>query len=206
MSELKVKYNRVSTIQQTGNRFEADKEFYDKVFFDKISGSIKFKDRPQAKEMIKLIEQGKVREIVVEELSRCGRNTGDVISTLEWFEQKEINVHVRNIGLQSRPNGKPNKIFNLITSILSSISSAEAEAISERCRIGKEVYIRNGGWIGRPYNTKESESKFILKPNNQKCLDYLKKGRTLREISKILGMSTSTIQKVKKVAIKRNLI
>lgn len=206
MKNLKVKYNRVSTLQQSGNRFEADKEKYDFVFFDKISGTVKFQDRPKAQELIKLINEGKVSEICLEDLSRCGRNTGDVIATLEWFEEREINVHVRSIGLQSRPNGQPNKIFQLITSILSSISTLDLESIKERTRIGREIYIQNGGYIGRPTNSIESESKFISKPKNQKCLEYLKKGRTLREISKILSMSTSTIQKVKKVGIKRNLI
>lgn len=206
MEKLRVKYNRVSTLQQTGNRFEADKEKYDLVFFDKISGSVKFKDRPKAQEMMKLIEEGKISEIVIEELSRCGRNTGDVISTLEWFEEKKINVHVRNIGLQSRPNGNPNQIWKLITSILSSISELELSAIRERTRVGREVYIQNGGYIGRPLNSHESESKFLNKPKTQKCLELLKKGRTIREICKILSMSSSTVQKVKNVAVKRGLI
>lgn len=206
MEKLRVKYNRVSTLQQSGNRFDADQEKYDLIFFDKISGSIKFKDRPKAQEMMKLIEAGKISEIVIEELSRCGRNTGDVISTLEWFEEKNINVHVRNIGLQSRPNGNPNQIWKLITSILSSISELELSSIRERTRIGREVYLQNGGYIGRPINTKESDSKFINKTKSQKCLELLKKGRTIREICKILSMSSSTVLKVKKVSQKRGLI
>lgn len=206
MANLRVKYNRVSTLQQTGNRFEADKEKYDFIFFDKISGSVKFKDRPKAKEMIKLIEEGKISDIVTESLDRFGRNTVDCISMLEWFEDRKLNVHVLNIGLQSRPNGQPNKIFQLITSILSSISTLELDAIKERTKMGRDIYIQNGGYIGRPTNSIESESKFISKPNNQKCVEYLRKGRTIREISKILSMSTSTIQKVKKVAVKRSLL
>ena len=125
---------------------------------------------------------------------------------LEWFEDRKLNVHVLNIGLQSRPNGQPNKIFQLITSILSSISTLELDAIKERTKMGRDIYIQNGGYIGRPTNSIESESKFISKPNNQKCVEYLRKGRTIREISKILSMSTSTIQKVKKVAVKRSLL
>ena len=85
---MKVKYNRVSTLLQSGNRFEADTENYDLVLLDKISGSVCFSDRPKSKELIKLIHSGVVTEIVIEEeLSRLGRNTGDVIKTLEWFEK-----------------------------------------------------------------------------------------------------------------------
>src|SRR5258708_3920996 len=103
-TKMKIKYNRVSTLQQTGDRFTADKEKYDLVLLDKVSGSIGFKDRPKGKELTKLVDEGKVKELIVEEFSRLGRNTGDVIRTLEWLEEHGVNVMVRNIGLQSRPN------------------------------------------------------------------------------------------------------
>jgi DNA invertase Pin-like site-specific DNA recombinase len=203
---MRVKYNRVSTLLQTGNRFEADKEKYDMVFLDKISGSVSFKDRPKSKELIKLIEESKVTEIVVEEFSRLGRNTGDVIQTLEWLEEKEINVVVRNIGLQSRPNGKRNAIWKMISSVMSSLYEMELENILERTSVGRMVYVQNGGILGRPIGTNEGDSNFINKTKNKKALEYLKKGRTLREIGKILEMSTKTVMKVKKVATKLELI
>lgn len=203
---MRVKYNRVSTLLQTGNRFEADKEKYDMIFLDKISGSVSFKDRPKSKELIKLIEEGKISEIVVEEFSRLGRNTGDVIQTLEWLEDEKINVVVRNIGLQSRPNGKKNAIWKMISSVMSSLYEMELENILERTSVGRMVYLQNGGILGRPIGTNEGDSNFINKPKNKKALEYLKKGRTLREISKILEMSTKTVMKVKKVAIKLEMI
>ncbi|CAI8913961.1 recombinase family protein [Chryseobacterium sp. IT-36CA2] len=203
---MRVKYNRVSTLLQTGNRFEADKEKYDMVFLDKISGSVSFKDRPKSKELIKLIEEGRVSEIVVEEFSRLGRNTGDVIQTLEWLEDEKINVVVRNIGLQSRPNGKKNAIWKMISSVMSSLYEMELENILERTSVGRMVYLQNGGILGRPMGTNEGDSNFINKPKNKKALEYLKKGRTLREIGKILKMSTKTVMKVKKVAIKLEMI
>lgn len=203
---MRVKYNRVSTLLQTGNRFEADKEKYDMVFLDKISGSVSFKDRPKSKELIKLIKEGKISEIVVEEFSRLGRNTGDVIQTLEWLEDEKINVVVRNIGLQSRPNGKKNAIWKMISSVMSSLYEMELENILERTSVGRMVYLQNGGILGRPIGTNEGDSNFINKPKNKKALEYLKKGRPLREISKILEMSTKTVMKVKKVAIKLEMI
>lgn len=203
---MRVKYNRVSTLVQTGNRFEADKEKYDIVFLDKISGSVSFKNRPKSKELIKLVDDGKISEIVVEEFSRLGRNTGDVIQTLEWLEEKEINVVVRNIGLQSRSNGKKNPIWKMISSVMSSLYEMELENILERTSVGRMVYVQNGGVLGRPVGTNEGDSNFINKPKNKKALEYLKKGRTLREIGKLLGMSTKTVQKVKKVAIKLDMM
>ena len=91
---MKVKYNRVSTILQTGNRFEADTEKYDLTLMDKISGSVPFKERPQAKILIDYIEKGLVKILVIQELSRLGRGIGDCINTLEWLDKKEINVFI----------------------------------------------------------------------------------------------------------------
>ena len=129
---MKIKYNRVSTLQQSGNRFNADEEIYDLVLFDKISGKVPFKERPKAQELVKLVELGKVRELVIEEFSRVGRTIGDCIQTLEWMEEHEINVVVRNLGIQSRPNGKKNPIWGLLSATMASLYSLELENIRER--------------------------------------------------------------------------
>ena len=94
---MKVKYNRVSTLQQTGDRFTSDTEHYDLVLLDKVSGSVSFDEREQGKKLFNLIREGKVKEVVVEELSRLGRNTGDVIKTLEKFDELNVNVVIRNL-------------------------------------------------------------------------------------------------------------
>jgi len=147
---MKIKYNRVSTIQQTGNRFTADDTNYDLTLLDKVSGSIPFKKRPKGGEVIKLVEEGKISEIVIEEFSRLGRNTGDVIQVLEWLDQHEINVNVRNVGLQSRPNGTKNPIWKMISSVMSSLYEMELENIKERTTTGRIVYVQRGGKLGRP--------------------------------------------------------
>jgi DNA invertase Pin-like site-specific DNA recombinase len=194
---MRVKYNRISSVSQTGNRFSADKENYDLTLLDKISGSVHFRDRPKAKELITLIEDGKVKEVVVEEFSRMGRNTGDVILTLEWMEEKEVNVVVKNIGLQSRPNGVKNPIWKMISSVMSSLYEMELENIKERTMVGRMVYVSNGGVLGRPKGTKENEKDFLNKAKNKKIIELLNKGWTLRQISKQLDTSSATIQKVK---------
>ncbi len=194
---MRVKYNRVSTQIQSGNRFEADTEKYDLTLLDKISGTVPFKDRPQAKILIKQIELGLVKEVIVEELSRLGRHTGDCISTLEWLDIKGVNVIVRNLGIQSRPNGKKNPIWNVITSVISSLYALELDSIKERTSVGRQIYVQKGGILGRKVGSTLSDRDFIEKPKSKKILEYLDKGWTLREIAKQLDCSTKTIQKVK---------
>jgi DNA invertase Pin-like site-specific DNA recombinase len=196
---MRVKYNRISSLSQTGNRFSADTENYDLTLLDKISGSVPFKDRPKAKELISLIEYGKVSEVVVEEFSRLGRNTGDVINTLEWMDEKGVNVVIRNIGLQSRPNGDKNPIWKMISSVMSSLYEMELENIKERTMVGRMVYVANGGVLGRPKGTRENQKDFLNKGKNKKIAELLNKGWSYRQIAKQLDTSAVTIQKVKKI-------
>ncbi len=194
---MRIKYNRVSTQIQTGNRFTADTEKYDLVLLDKVSGSVAFKDRPKGMELTKLVEAGKVNEIVIEEFSRIGRNTGDVINVLLWLEEKKINVVVRNLGLQSRPNGERNPIWNMISSVMSSLYQMELENIKERTSVGRLVYVQNGGKLGRPVGTSENDKSFLEKPASQQIIKGLRKGLTVREIAKVAEVSTKTVMKVK---------
>ncbi len=203
---MKIKYNRVSTIQQSGNRFELDNDTYDLTLLDKVSGSIPFIERPKGKEVVQLVEAGKVSDLVVEEFSRLGRNTGDVIRTLEWLEEKEVNVHILNNGLQSRPNGKKNPIWKMISSVMSSLYEMELENIKERTMMGRMVYIQRGGKLGRPEGSNENERQFLNKEKNQEILKYLNKKRTIREISKITSTSNKTIIKVRRIGVKYGML
>lgn len=203
---MRVKYNRVSTLQQSGDRFTVDNDPYDLVLLDKVSGSICFKERPKGKEVTKLVNEGKVAQFYIEEFSRLGRNTGDVIKTLEWLEENEVNVIVRNIGLQSRPNGRKNPIWKMISSVMSSLYEMELENIKERTMVGRQVYLQNGGVLGRPSGSNETEMKFLQKENSQKVIKSLNRGLTIRETSKVAGVSTRTTVKVKRTAIKHGIL
>ena len=204
---MKVKYNRVSTIGQSGDRFSADNEKYDLVLLDKVSGTVPFMEREKGKEIVKLVEDGKVTDIVVEELSRLGRHVGDVYATLQWLDSKGINVVVRNMGnMQSRPNNEKNKYFDFVTSMLNSLYSMELENIKERTMAGRMVYVQAGGKLGRPTGSTENEKQFINKNKSREILKYLNKNRTIREISKITSTSNKTIIKVKRIGVKYGML
>jgi DNA invertase Pin-like site-specific DNA recombinase len=198
---MRVKYNRVSTLNQSGNRFCVDTEKYDLILLDRVSGTIPFNDRPEAKKLLKLLSEGKLTEIVIEEWSRIGRNTGDILNTLQLFEDNGIVVSVRNLGIKSIVDGKKNPIWNLLSAVLSSIYQMELENIRERTQVGRMVYVSKGGVLGRPKGTSENLKRFFEKPKNKEIYRLLNKGLSFREISKIVGCSLGTIHKVKKGGI-----
>jgi DNA invertase Pin-like site-specific DNA recombinase len=203
---MKVKYNRVSSLNQSGNRFQEDTNKYDFVYMDVVSGSVKFFERKYGSKIKELVEKGEITDITCEELSRLGRNTGDVISTLEYLEEHKVNVYVRNIGLYSRPNGEKNPIWKMITSVMSSIYEMELENIKERTRVGQMVYINNGGRMGRPVGTSTNDNEFLKKEKTKKVISYLKKDYSIREISKICEVSLGLVMKVKKIGTKHGMI
>lgn len=206
-TKMKVKYNRVSTIGQSGDRFSLDTEKYDLVLLDKVSGTVPFMEREKGKEIVNLVKDGKITDIVVEELSRLGRHVGDVFATLQWLDSNGINVTVRNMGnLQSRPNNTKNKFFDFVTSMLNSLYSMELENIKERTMAGRIAYVQAGGKLGRPTGSNEGEKRFLNKEKSREILKYLNKNRTIREISKISSASNKTIIKVKRIGEKYGML
>jgi hypothetical protein len=198
---MRIKYNRTSTISQEGNRFSLDTEKYDLTLFDKgISGIVPFKERPMVKnKLLPLLEKNEVSEIVVEELSRLGRNTVDVLNNLKFLDDLGVTVVVKNLGnLKSIIDGKKNPMWNLITSVMSSLYEMEKTNILERTAAGREVYVSKGGRLGRKFGTSENRNSFLEKEKTQKISSLLDCGKSIRDISARLSVSTSTVVKVKK--------
>ncbi|NVJ45980.1 MAG: recombinase family protein [Cytophagia bacterium] len=197
---MKVKYNRTSTINQSGERYKLDKEGYDLTLFDKgVSGKVPFKERENGKVLMELIQKDEVETVVVEELSRLGRNTVDVLTTLQWLEEMSVNVVVRGMGnLQSHIDGKKNPIWNLITSVMSSLYELEREQIRERTEMGRKMYVINGGKLGRKVGSNENLQTFLQKPKVKQIQSLLEKGKSVRDICGRLKVSPSTVVKVKK--------
>lgn len=196
---MKVKYNRVSTINQHGHRNELDEDNYDLVLFDVVSGKVKMVDRPQGKKLIALVRSRKVKTLVVEELSRLGRSGFDTLSTLNLCKEVGVNIVVRSLGISSHVNGEPNKLFDLIGTVYSWVAEQEREAIMERTTQGRLMAKARGVRFGRPIGTNETVRDFLGKPKNKKIAELLELNRPIREVARATESSTRTVQKVKQL-------
>ena len=196
-----IKYNRTSTINQKGERFKLDKDNYDLTINDfGVSGKIPFNRREGGSKLIELVKEGKVTKIVFEDLSRCGRTLKDSINTLDYFFENGVIIKVRNIGIESHtPNGEKNPMWNIVTSILSSVYEMERERILEITEMGRKQYVLNGGKLGRKVGSEESEMVFLRKPQTKSIIKFLKMGKTNRDIIGRLNCSPKTITKVRKL-------
>ena len=194
---MKIKYNRVSTISQSGYRNELDDDQYDLVLLDVVSGKVKMEDRPQGKKLIAHIRAGKVQTIVVEELSRLGRNGFDTLTTINLCKDLGVNIVVRSLGISSQVDGKPNKLFDLIGTVYSWVAEQEREAIMERTSQGRLMAKARGVRFGRPVGSNESIRQMLSKPKSKQIAELLELNRPIREIAKATSSSTRTVQKVK---------
>jgi DNA invertase Pin-like site-specific DNA recombinase len=196
-----IKYNRTSTINQKGERFKLDKDNYDLTINDfGVSGKIPFNKREGGYKLIELVKEGKVTKIVFEDLSRCGRTLKDSINTLDFFFEKGVVIKVRNIGIESHtPNGEKNPMWNIVTSILSSVYEMERERILEITEMGRKQYVLNGGKLGRKVGSMEDKMVFERKPQTKSIMKLLNMGKSNRDIIGRLNCSPKTITKVRKL-------
>ena len=196
-----IKYNRTSTINQKGERFKQDPNKYDLTINDfGVSGKIPFNKRKGGFELIQLVEEGKVKKVVFEDLSSCGRTLKDSILTLDFLIENGVTIKIRNIGIESHtPNGEKNPMWNIVTSILSSVYEMERERILEITEMGRKQYVMNGGKLGRKEGSNESEMKFKNKVQTRKIFSLLRKGKSNRDIIGRINCSPKTITKVRRV-------
>lgn len=196
-----VLYSRVSCIDQNPSRQLQDKN-YDYIFTDYCSGSIPLFDRPKGQQIKKLLDEGKLTELHIHSIDRLGRNTLDVLSVWEELTSKGIIIVCKNPSIRNiSEDGKVDKFSELLMSILSMMSSFERGLIRERQMEGIRIRKEKGLYCGRRVGTTESPDRLLKKEKSKKILDYLSKGTySYHEISKILGVSSTTITKVKKVS------
>lgn len=202
---MKVFYSRVSTEEQNSDRQNQNTEEFDYVFTDTYSGNIEFFKRPKGSQIKELIDKGQLKHLEIHSIDRLGRNTLDVLKTWQELTEMGIKVVCRNPNLTNfKEDGSQDEVSEMIISILSTMAKFERKMILQRQKEGIKLAKEKGLYRGRKVGTKESKQKFIQKPSSQKILQYLNKGYKYKEISKILGCSYSTINKVKSLSSEIN--
>ena len=189
---MKVKYIRVSSIGQNTDRQD---DFNGKTYTDECSGSIAFKDRPRAKE---LLADKDVTEVLVHSIDRLGRNTIDIMQTIQGFTERGINVVSEKEGLHTIVDGKENPVAKMMIGILGTLAEFELTRIKERQAEGIAKAKQKGSYAGRLTGSTESTETFANKKSTKEVLKYLRQGYSISKAAKLSSTSTGTVKKVKK--------
>lgn len=169
------------------------------VFANKVSGAKSAEERAEIQDMIAYIKTNDIQRVVVLEISRLGRNTLEALKVIQVLNENGVSLYIKNYNLETlNPDGKPNPVASLITTILLEIASMERLTIQERMANGRDKYIakcrKEGVKMGRPSSYRKSDDEY--KEQYSKEISLLRKGISLRNIYAITGTSVGTLRKL----------
>jgi len=185
-------YARVSTSDQSCERQLAELEVYahrndfEVIGIFKETGSGAKNDRIERKKILELARHRKIDLVLVSELSRWGRSTSDLRSSVEQLAECSVGLRALN-GPEldiSTAQGK------LMLNLLASISEFERDLLRERIKSGvahaRSKGTKSGKAIGRPvFNRADTVRRLLLQ------------GNSIRNTAIQLGISKTTVMKVK---------
>lgn len=166
------------------------------VFAEKISGAKANTERTELLNMISYVESNHINKVLVTELSRLGRDTLQVLEVIQMLNEKGISLYIQNYNIETlTKDGKVNAMSQFLITILAEVARMERKTIRERVESGYKNYRANGGRVGRKIGYKKAEE--TIREQYTEEIKLLKKGYSLRNISKITGTSINTIRKCK---------
>ncbi len=176
-------YARVSTSGQT---LDAQLEQLgaagcDRVFRETVSGARS--DRPELKKALDALTGGDV--LIVTRLDRLARSTRDLLDIVHTIETRGAKLKALTDAWAdtTTPTGK------LILTVLGGLAEFERSLIAERTSEGRERARRAGRRMGRPPKLSTYQRDVALKMR--------RKGQDNAEIARVLGVSRSTISRIK---------
>jgi DNA invertase Pin-like site-specific DNA recombinase len=176
----KIGYARVSTPDQSLDRQldELNAHGCDRIFHEAASGK-RGARRPEWDSCLAHLRA--CDTLVVVELSRLGRNVGDLGRLLDYLDEHEIGLRILNLGIDTAtPAGR------LIFSIVAAVAAMERELLVERTQSGLAAARARGRTGGR-------RRTFTLAQEREAQRLYDLRVMSLDQIAAAVGASTSTI-------------
>lgn len=176
----------------------ASRNYYlvEKVFEEHLSGATKLAHREILGSAISYAKEHHIHTILTTELSRLGRSD-DVLYVVKECKDAGINIFFQKENINIfQENGEPSPVLNILISCLIFASETELISIKSRLQSGRAKWLREGGRPGKPKGSG-------VKTREQMAVEYkaviknLKAGQSIRNTSKITGVSPATVQKVK---------
>ena len=175
-------YCRTSTKDQNIEKYVEQLEKYgiprEDIYYEKVSGGIAPKDRPELSKLLKVVRAGDT--IVIESLSRLGRSTKDLIETAELLQEKGVELKSLKEDIDTKTaTGKA--MFGM----LAVMSQFERDQIRERTKFGLE-YARARGRVGGRKKTDIKKLELAKKLYDSRTM-------TVKEICASTGVSRNVL-------------
>lgn len=197
---MKIAYARVSTIDQNLDRQIENLKAFDaeKIFTEKKSGA-SMNERSVFKEALNFVREGD--QFIVESIDRLGRNYDEVIHTVNYLKQKNVQLIITSLPIMSEAIGNPlldKFIKDLIIQILAMIAEQERSEFKRRQAQGIKLAKSRGVYKGRPKlyapNAKDPQKRLVY----HRVVSQLNEGIAISKIAKEAGITRQTIYRIKK--------
>lgn len=197
---------RVSTLKQETSRQVSELEEYAKrkgytvveVCRETLSGRADESDRHGLHRAEELALTGKIKKVLVHEVSRLARKNSIVHKFVETLEESGVSLYWHAQGFETLlDSGKRNPAASIMLALLAEIARNEVETIRERIKSGLAEARRNGVRLGRPTGTHLPRRAFLQR--HRDIIRQLRSGQSVRHTAKITSKGISTVQRVKRV-------
>lgn len=202
--EKVVLYCRVSTQVQDYERQVSDLTQFAKkhqweiaeTFTEKISGAKKNNERKELASLLSYARVHYINRVLVTELSRLGRDTLQVLAAIDMLNKAKVSLYIMNYNIETlTPDGKVNPMSQFMITLLAEVARMERRTIKERMASGYNNFRANGGKVGRKTGYRKSDEDF--RTQYKDVFRLLGKGVSLRDISKVTGVSVNTVKRCK---------
>lgn len=198
----------LETRQDTSRQVEDIQHYADingitivKSFQEHQSGGLSNKCRPLLQEALSFCIDNHIDLILCSELSRLSRKCDELLETIKFLKDHHINCYFLKEQLSIfTPEGKENPYLTIMCAVLGTAAELEREAIKYRLNSGREKYIRDGGKLGKPKGA-GIKTKDQMASEYRSVIKNLKAGQSIRNTSKITGVSPATVLKVKRLCL-----
>ena len=194
-----VGYARVSSIDQNLQRQLANLKAFgvEKIFTENRSGK-SVENRPIFQEALNFVRMGD--RFVVESIDRLGRNYDEIIETVSYLKEKEVQLMITSLPMMNEVIGNPllDKFMkDLIVQILAMISEQERNESKRRQAQGIQVAKEKGIYKGRPFlyspNAKDPQKRVIY----HRVVEMLEEGTAISKIAKEVNITRQTVYRIK---------
>ena len=192
-------YARVSSIDQNLERqLENLKTFgAEKIFTEKQSGK-SIENRPVLQEVLNFVRMGD--RFIVESIDRLGRNYDEIIETVNYLKEKDVQLMITSLPMMNEVIGNPllDKFMkDLIVQILAMVSEQERNESKRRQAQGIQVAKEKGVYKGRPLlyspNAKDPQKRVIY----HRVVEMLEEGKAISKIAKEVNITRQTVYRIK---------
>lgn len=166
------------------------------IFAEKISGAKLNAERTELNKMIDYVSENNIKKVLVTELSRLGRDTLQVLQTIQILNELKISLFIQNYNIETlTKKDEINAMSQFLITILAEVARMERKTIRERVASGYINFRNKGGKVGRKEGFRKSDQQ--LKSEYVEEIKLLRKGISLRNVSKLTNRSVNTLRKLK---------